>query len=97
MAAKQPSQPKWATPRPHALDETDYGKNVILFWQPDTDPTFYSYQVFRDGNLVSPMPLRSALWVDTGLGRGMYTYYLIALSASGVASPQSTPLTLKVP
>jgi hypothetical protein len=91
-----PPAPTWAA-KPHALDVTDYGNNVVLFWQPDTDPTFYSYQVFRNGNLVSPMPLRSALWVDTGLGRGMHTYYLVALSASGVASLQSTPLTIKVP
>lgn len=104
-----PAQPQWATNTPYVLDVTDYGTNVVLFWQPETDPTFYSYQVFRVANSnpsspaplpgsavpVSPAPLRSALWVDTGVAPGTYTYYLKTLNASGRAS-ESNPLIVKV-
>ena len=57
-----PAVPVWST-TPYILDTTDYGTNVVLFWQPDTDPTFYSYQVSRDEktNVISPSPLRSSL------------------------------------
>lgn len=104
-----PAQPKWATNTPYVLDVTDYGTNVVLFWQPETDPTFYSYQVFRVANSnpnspaplpgsakpISPVPLRSALWVDTEVATGTYTYYLKTLNASGGAT-ESSPLIVKV-
>ncbi len=105
-----PTQPQWATNTPYVLDVTDYGTNVVLFWQPDTDPTFYSYQVFRVVNSnpsspaplpssavpVSPVPLRSALWVDTEVTTGStYTYYLKTLNASGGVT-ESAPLIVQV-
>jgi len=94
-----PATPLWAT-NPYTVDTTDYGSDVILYWQPDLDPTFYSYQVFRDGqeneNIISPNPLRPALWVDTNPSPGQHTYWLRAVSASNVPSGFSTPLPVTV-
>jgi hypothetical protein len=38
----------------------------MLRWQAGTDPTFYSCEVAKDDQttVVSPEPLRAALWVD---------------------------------
>ena len=66
--------------------------NVLLRWSPNREPFFYSYEVFRlrDGvpeELVTPDPLRSALWIDTAPPPGRSTYGVRVVSASGVASP----------
>ncbi len=60
----------------------EYG-NVVLRWAPDPSPDLYSYEVSRFGRLVSPMPLRSALWIDTAPPDGALRYEVTALSASG--------------
>jgi hypothetical protein len=73
--------PKWiGTP---TVDTTPAGTNVVLRWQPETDSTFYSYQVARDGqdNIVSPGPLRAAMWIDTNV-TGSHTYWVRSVSAS---------------
>jgi hypothetical protein len=62
-----------------------------LRWSPNQEPFFYSYEVFRlhDGvpdQLLTPDPLRSALWIDTAPAPGRSTYGVRAVSASGVAS-----------
>jgi hypothetical protein len=104
-----PAMPQWASPD-NVLDSTDYGTNVVLFWKPDTDPTFYSYEVFRADppnevfrpdprrlfKRISPVPLRSALWVDTNPGKGKHEYYLRTLSASGIPSQQSETLSVTI-
>jgi hypothetical protein len=92
-----PVMPVWAGPAP-TVDVTSYGRNVVLRWQPDTDPTFYSYRVYRDSetNLISPNPLRAALWVDTNVPLGSHTYWIRAVSASGQPSNFSAPLTVLV-
>jgi len=93
-----PATPVWETTAPTTVDTTDYGSDVILRWEPDLDPTFYSYEVSRDDqkNVVSPATLRSALWVDTNPGAGEHTYWIRAFSASGVASTYSLPMTVSV-
>ena len=80
-------------PRAPAWLETavDSG-NVMLRWSPNQEPFFYSYEVFRlrDGvpdQLITPDPLRSALWIDTAPPPGRTTYGVRAVSTSGVASP----------
>jgi hypothetical protein len=80
-------------PRAPAWLETavDNG-NVILRWSANREPFFYSYEVFRlrDGvpdQLLTPDPLRSALWIDTEPPSGRSTYGVRAVSASGVFSP----------
>jgi hypothetical protein len=90
-----PDAPTWDT-NPYTVDTTDYGSAVVLRWQPNLDPTFYSYQVTRDKTVVSPNPLRSALWVDTNPGAGMHAYTIQAISASGVASLPSTQMMVTV-
>jgi hypothetical protein len=62
-----PDTPAWDTSNPFTVDTTPYGKNVVLRWQPSTDPTFYSYEVYRvegtdtespsPSDLISPNPL----------------------------------------
>jgi hypothetical protein len=93
-----PTVPAWST-TPFILDTTDYGTNVALFWLPDPSPTFYSYQVSRDklANVISPSPLRAALWVDTNPGAGSHSYWIQSVSASGIPSGPSQKLTLTVP
>jgi hypothetical protein len=64
--------------------------NVILRWQPNLEPFFYSYEVYLVRNdevvLLSPIPLRSAMWVDTAPPRGSRAYAVRAVSASGINS-----------
>jgi hypothetical protein len=98
-----PDIPVWQATNPYWVDPVDYAgaaspSDVILSWQPNLDPTLYSYEVSRDEqtNVISPKPLRSALWVDTNPGSGSHTYWIQAFSASGVASGYSTPLTVNV-
>jgi hypothetical protein len=80
-----PQAPAW-------LETAMHGKNAILRWSPNQEPFFYGYEVFRlqDGvseKLLTPDPLRSALWIDTAPSPGHTTYGVRAISASGVASP----------
>jgi hypothetical protein len=65
--------------------------NVILHWRPNVEPFFYSYEVYVAGageaeQLISPMPLRAAMWVDTAPPPGTRSYAVRAVTASGVAS-----------
>ena len=93
------------TPNPPAapvwLEATPEDGNVVLRWTPNREPFFYSYELYlmREGAptaLLSPTPLRAALWVDTGPPRGQRVYGVRAVTASGVASPivLSDPVTL---
>jgi hypothetical protein len=88
--------PEWGLSSPAVLDPNG---NVVLRWTPSTDATFYSYQVYRDelADPVSPVPLRSALWVDTNPGAGTHSYYVVAVNASGNPSDKSPPQTVTVP
>jgi hypothetical protein len=96
--ADVPATPAWETADPYTVDTTDYGSAVILRWQPILDPTFYSYEVSRDDEktVISPSPLRAALWVDTNPEAGPHTYWIRAFSASGVPSAYSLPLAVTV-
>jgi hypothetical protein len=93
-----PATPAWSTTAPTIVYTADYGKNVLLRWQPDIDPAFYSYEVYRDTikNRVSPIPLRSALWIDTNPPPGQHTYWIQTRSPSGIASTPSPPMTVTV-
>jgi hypothetical protein len=79
-----PVDPSW-------VEATVEGGHVILRWKPNLEPFFYSYEVYlmRDSEaaeLLSPLPLRAALWVDTAPPKGMRMYGVRAVSASGVMS-----------
>jgi hypothetical protein len=90
-----PAAPVWIGPTPPTLDTTPTGTNVVLRWQASTDPTFYSYEVAKDdqSTVVSPQPLRPALWVDTlPATTGTHTYWVRAVSASGNRSVWSSPM-----
>jgi hypothetical protein len=93
-----PATPAWAPTNPAVVYAADYGKNVLLRWQPDLDPAFYSYEVYRDNAEVpvSPAPLRSALWIDTNPPTGQHTYRILTRSPSGVASGLSPALSVTV-
>jgi hypothetical protein len=96
-ATTVPATPAWATSSPVVTYTAEYGTtgttvtNVLLRWQPDTDPAFYSYEIYRDDSdePVSPIPLRSALWIDTDVPTGRHTYWIRTRSPSGIVSALS--------
>ena len=79
---------------------------VLQWHYPETDPlydSFFYFQVTRNQTVISPVPkitkdggparsfaLRAAMWVDTAVPPGTYTYSIIVVTASGAIS---TPLT----
>ncbi|HYZ63167.1 MAG TPA: hypothetical protein VE650_11995 [Acetobacteraceae bacterium] len=73
-------------PPPRWLEARREGANVVLRWTADRTPAFYSYQVRRDGRAITPMPLRSAMWIDTAAPRSPRRYEVVAISASGRSS-----------
>ncbi|MGI8854457.1 MAG: GH39 family glycosyl hydrolase [Thermomicrobiales bacterium] len=77
-----PPAPRWFT-------ATAEDGNAILRWEPNRDPSFFSYEValLSDGAppvVISPTPLRSALWVDTAPPAGPRRYAVRTISASGI-------------
>jgi hypothetical protein len=90
-----PADPSW-------VEATVEEGHVILRWQPTLEPFFYSYEVYlmRDrepAELLSPVPLRAAMWVDTAPPKGVRIYGVRAISASGVPSAvvPSDPIFIK--
>ena len=83
-----PADPRWS-------EATVEDGNVILRWTPNRETFFYSYEVYLMGDrapavLLSPMPLRAAMWVDAAPPAGTRVYGVRAVSASGVASAIAT-------
>lgn len=79
-----PAAPRW-------LDTTVEGGNVVLRWSPNSEPWFFSHELYLrtdgvPGERLSPDPLRAALWVDTNPPPGDRVYGVRTVSASGVAS-----------
>jgi hypothetical protein len=82
-----PASPRW-------LETTREGGNVVLRWSPSIEPSFWSYEVERArGNagavIVSPLPLRAAMWVDTAVPPEAARYSIRAVTASGLASARA--------
>jgi glycosyl hydrolase family 39 (putative alpha-L-iduronidase) len=80
-----------APPAPRWMTATEEEGNVILRWEPNRAPLFFSYHVslIRDGEPdipLSPMPLRAAEWIDAAPPVGARRYSVRAVSASGVMS-----------
>ncbi|MBD0273194.1 MAG: hypothetical protein ICV73_14865, partial [Acetobacteraceae bacterium] len=89
---RRPAAPRWIAAGVEA-------GNAVLRWTPDRDPGFWSYEVLRltpgaPPRRVSPVPLRSAMWVDTAPPRGEHRYEARTISASGVrgAAAASPPV-----
>ncbi len=90
-----PEPPRWITSE--VLDG-----NVVLQWEPALEPDFYSFEVLlmSDGQLgdrLSPMPLRSAMWVDTAPPPGPRRYGVRTITASGAMSPITLSDEIVVP
>ena len=82
--ADRPADPAW-------IEASVEDGNIILRWRPNVEPYFYTYEVYlmvtgQPERLLSPVPLRSAMWVDTAPPPGMRSYGVRAVSASGVKS-----------
>jgi hypothetical protein len=91
----RPADPIWIEAR---VEDS----NVILRWRPNVEPYFYSYEVYSitagsPEKLVSPMPLRSAMWVDTAPPPGTRSYAVRAMTASGIRSNlvKSDPIMIR--
>ena len=72
--------------------------NAVLRWSPNSEPGFYGYEVLRldTGHRVAPLPLRTAMWVDTAPPRGVALRYAVrAISASGRRSPLAAARVLR--
>jgi hypothetical protein len=92
----------WITPvsemilnSPEWRSITMQNSNVVLQWTPNREPDFYSYEVFlmidgKPGARLTPVPLRSALWIDTAPPAGSRTYGVRTVTASGIPSPVVT-------
>jgi hypothetical protein len=79
-----PADPSW-------IEATVEDGHVILRWRPNLEPFFYSYEIYlmkdsEPAQLLSPVPLRAAMWVDTAPPKGIRIYGVRAISASGVLS-----------
>ena len=92
-----PAAPQWIT----AIAAEG---NVIVQWEPNRAPSFFSYQIaaVREGDtdiLLSPMPLRAAYWIDTVPPPGARRYSVRAVSACGIASTtiNSDLVTISMP
>jgi len=92
----------WVTPTRPAppaalawLQADAEGGNAVLRWTPGREPDFYSYpdlysyEVRRNGRLISLVPLRGAIWIDAERPPGRHTYGVRAVSTSGVASAET--------
>jgi hypothetical protein len=76
--------------------------NVVLRWRPNTEPFFYSYELYlivagAADTLISPMPLRSAMWIDTAPAPGTRRYAVRAVTASGIRSNLITCDQITIP
>ncbi len=82
-----PATPVW-------LDAHAEGSNIILRWTPNAEAFFYSYEVYlvngEDITLVSPNPLRAAMWVYTNAASGNYIFGVKSVSASNTPSGTAT-------
>ena len=90
-----PADPVWIEAKPE-------DGNIVLRWRPNAEPFFYSYEVYliaagEPDRLVSPMPLRSAMWIDTAPPPGMRKYAVRAVTASGIKSNLVTSDPVMVP
>jgi hypothetical protein len=90
-----PADPAWIEAKPE-------DGNVVLRWRPNAEPFFYSYEVYLvtaggPDQLVSPVPLRSAMWIDTAPPPGMRRYAVRAVTASGIKSNLVTSDPVVVP
>jgi hypothetical protein len=84
VTADKPNDPEW-------IETAIEDGNAILRWTPNREPFFYSYELFlltdrEPPLLLSPTPLRAAMWVHTNPAPGVYTYGVRAISASDIPS-----------
>ena len=77
-----PATPAW-------LHSSVEGGSAVLRWTPGREPDLYSYEVRRNGQLISPVPLRAAMWIDAARPPGRHAYGVRAISASGVAGAEA--------
>jgi hypothetical protein len=83
VVSEAPADPTW-------LEGTRENERIILRWQPNFEPFFYSYEVHRmvggePTQLLSPVPLRAAMWIDSAPAFPA-AYGVRAVSASGYTS-----------
>jgi hypothetical protein len=88
----------WITPHradppaePVLIETKLENDNVVLRWRPNTEPFFYSYEVYVLASgiapeRISPEPLRAAIYVDTAPAKGTRIYAIRSVTASGVGS-----------
>lgn len=95
--AARPAAPRWI-----AADADRHG-NAVLRWTPNREPGFYTYELVRmtpgrgAAARIAPVPLRSAMWVDTAPPPGLaHVYGVRAVSASGARSALARSAPLRI-
>ena len=74
---------------PAGLSATPGTAQVALSWNANTEPDFSGYNVYRDGVLLTPVPIPAAAYTDSLLIDGTYAYTVSAVDATGNESARS--------
>jgi subtilase family serine protease/flagellar hook assembly protein FlgD/WD40 repeat protein len=69
--------------------------DVRVTWDANHEPDLRGYLVWRDGDLITPVPIPNPLVLDPALADGMYRYEVAALDLAGNSSGR-TPLRVRV-
>ncbi len=74
---------------PTGLSATPGTAQVALSWNANTEPDLSGYNVYRDGVLLTPVPVPAAAYTDALLIDGTYAYTVSAVDATGNESARS--------
>ena len=75
---------------PTGLVATPGTAQVSLTWNANTEPDLSGYNVYRDGVLLTPVPVPAAAYTDSPLIDGTYSYTVSAVDATGNESARSS-------
>ena len=81
---------------PSGLTGTPGTAQVALAWNANTEPDLAGYKVFRDGVLLTPVPIPTPAYTDSMLIDGTYSYTVTAVDNSGIESAPSLPVNAVV-
>ena len=81
---------------PTGLSATPDTAQVALSWNANTEPDLSGYNVYRDGVLLTPVPVPAAAYTDALLIDGTYAYTVSAVDATGNESARCPAVSATV-